>query len=127
MRKHHWIGRKPNPDKYFGFLYLITNNLSGRMYIGKKQYWKYKKKKKDKENDWAFYTGSSAELNEDIHKHGRINFEFRIIKNYVSRGGLTYGEANQQHKRDVLTKPHKDGRLYYNKQIGAIRFIPKEF
>jgi len=127
MAKHHWVGRVPNPKKYFGFLYEITCPLNGRKYLGKKQYWVYKKRKPVKENDWHFYTSSSKELNEDIKKYGVKNFEFKILKNYKTRGGLTYGEANQQHKRNVLTAPHKDGRLYYNKQIGAIRYIPKEF
>ena len=125
--QHHWVGRKPNPHVYFGFVYLITNLSSGRMYVGKKQYHRYVKKKKAKENDWHFYTGSSKDLNKDIKTLGRDCFEFKILKNLHTRGGLTYTEANIQHKRDVLTKPHPDGRLYYNKQIGAIRFVPKEF
>jgi len=125
--KHHWVGRRPDPSKYFGFVYLITNTVSGRMYVGKKQYHRWSKRKKVGENDWHYYTGSSKDLNRDIKRLGQHNFEFKILKNYNTRGGLTYGEANKQHKLDVLTKPHPDGRLYYNKQIGAVRFIPKEF
>jgi hypothetical protein len=128
--KHHWIGRVPNPKKYFGFIYEITCLENGRKYIGKKQYWVYKKRKQFKENNWHDYTGSSKELNEDIKRYGKGRFEFKILKNVVTRGGLTYTEAHLQHKRDVLTKPDprcEGGRLYYNKQIGAIRFIPKEW
>jgi len=124
---HHWIGKKPDPHKYFGFVYLITNKATGRMYIGKKQYHRWSKRKKIGENNWHFYTGSSKDLNKDIKALGRGLFEFKIIKNYLTRGGLTYGEANIQHKRDCLTEPHPDGRFYYNKQIGAIRFVPKEW
>lgn len=125
--KHHWTGRKPDPHKYFGFIYLVTNTVTGRLYLGKKQYHRWSKRKKVGENDWTHYTGSSKDLNRDIKDLGLHNFEFKILKNYLTRGGLTYGEANQQHKRDVLTKPHADGRFYYNKQIAAVRFIPKEF
>lgn len=127
MTKHHWIGRKPDPKKYFGFIYTVTNLVSGRKYLGKKQYWVYKKRKPFKENNWHYYTSSSKELNEDIKALGKQNFEFKIIKNCTTRGGLTYIEANQQHKKDVLTAPHQDGRLWYNKQIAAIRYIPKEW
>ena len=128
--KHHWKGRKPNPNEYFGFVYLITNLKDGRMYIGKKQYKRWSKRKIVGNNNWEFYTGSSKDLNKDIKVHGKENFEFKIIKNYKTRGGLTYGEVNTQHKKDVLTKRHPDDpelRLYYNKMIGSIKFIPKEW
>jgi predicted GIY-YIG superfamily endonuclease len=129
MNDHHWLGPKPRPDKFFGFVYIITNKINGRMYIGKKQFHVWSKRKIAKESKWQFYTGSSKELNEDIKKHGKENFEFKIIKQYKTRGGLVYAEANLQHKRDVLVKTldGSDLRLYYNKQVGAIRFIPKEF
>ena len=51
LTDHHWVGRKPNPVKYFGFTYLITNLTNGRMYVGKKQYWKYAKRKQQKESE----------------------------------------------------------------------------
>lgn len=124
---HHWVGRKPDPSKYFGFIYLITCKVTGRMYIGKKQYHIWHKRKIAKENNWHYYTGSSKDLNYDIKSMGKESFEFKILKNFNTRGGLSYGEVNLQHKKDVLTTAHPDGRLYYNKAIGAIRFIPKEF
>jgi hypothetical protein len=43
-----------------------------------------------------------------------------------TRGGLVYAEAHFQHKYNVLTEADKNGRLWYNKQIPAIKFIPKE-
>lgn len=125
--KHHWIGKNPNPDKYFGFVYEITNLTTGRKYIGKKQYHRWSKRKIAGSNKWEFYTGSSKELNADIKKYGKENFEFKIIKNYLTRGGLVYAEANIQHKKDVLTLHKNNERVYYNKQISAIKFIPKEW
>jgi hypothetical protein len=129
--KHHWTGKKPDPHKYFGFVYEIENLETGRKYIGKKQYHRWVKNKKGAENDWQQYTGSSKDLNGDIKVLGRDSFSFKILKNFITRGGLTYGEANLQHKRDVLTKALPGGeaghRAYYNKQIGAIRYVPKEY
>jgi len=52
----------PDPDKFFGFIYLITNTDTGKMYIGKKQYFFHRKVKRKgykrrksyiKESDWA--------------------------------------------------------------------------
>jgi len=124
---HHWVGVKPNPKKYFGFVYLITNLNNGRMYVGKKQYHVWKKRKQDRQSDWQYYQSSSKYVKEDIKMCGAETFEFKILKNYKTRGGLVYGEANTQHKRDVLTKRlDEDFRLYYNAQIAGIKFIPKE-
>lgn len=117
-----------DPEANFGFVYLIHNLKTGRKYIGKKQYYSYKKNKKFKEMDWRGYTGSSKELNLDIETFGKGSFQFLILKECKTRGGLTYIEANMQHKLDALTERLEDGtRVYYNKQIGAIRYVPKEF
>lgn len=129
MKKHHWIGRRPDPHLYFGFVYQITNLVDGRLYIGRKQYHKYRKGKKVGEMDWHNYTGSSKRLNDDIKKHGKDKFEFKILRQYKTRGGLVYGEANLLHKRNALTArlEGSDKRLYYNGRIDAIKFVPKEY
>ena len=125
--KHHWIGLEPDPDKYYGFLYIITNNVTGKKYIGRKFYHMYKKRKKFKESNWRTYTGSCKPLNEDIKKLGKANFTFEIFKQYVARGNVVYYECNYQHKFDVLTAKDENGeRLWYNGNIGAIKFIPPE-
>ena len=81
------------PEDCIGFVYLITNNLSGRKYIGKKlakfskttyktvkQKNGTKKKKKIRskvDSDWREYYGSSPELTSDIEKLGTKNFATR--------------------------------------------------
>ena len=124
---HHWVGAEPDPDKYYGFLYIITNNVTGKKYIGRKFYHTYRKRKKFKESNWRTYTGSCKPLNEDIKKLGKANFTFEIFKQYVARGNVVYYECNYQHKFDVLTAKDENGeRLWYNGNIGAIKFIPPE-
>lgn len=129
MNKYgHWeTTLNLDPENYFGFVYLITNLKTGKGYIGKKQYYSYKKSKRVKEMPWRSYTGSSKALNADIKEYGKGNFSFVILHQCVSRGALTYTEANLQHKMDVLTERLEgtDERAYYNSQIGAIRYVPK--
>lgn len=127
--KHHWTGRKPNPDEYFGFVYQITNTETGMKYLGKKQYHRWSKRKKVGETDWRTYCGSSKHVLEDIKKYGKDKFLFKILRNYKTRGGLVYGEANMQHKLNVLTERigDTDERRWYNRQISGIKFIPREY
>ena len=129
MNYGHWEYHTTiDVDNSFGFVYLITNMITGRKYLGKKQFHSYRKKKRVAETKWQNYTGSSVELNQDIKNMRKSNFHFLILQVYKTRGGLVYGEANMQHKLDTLTDTDKDGdRNWYNKQIGSIKFIPKEY
>ena len=117
----HWQladGCNFNEDS-FGFIYEIKNNLSGKMYVGKKQcITKFKRKplkgKKrnrldSKESDWKSYTGSSNDLNSDIEKIGKENFNFTILKVCGSKWELGYEEIKEQLKREVLLSEQ-----YYN-------------
>ena len=127
-KKHHWTG-EVDPDTYYGFVYLITNTVSGRKYIGRKFYHTYKKRKRVKESNWRVYAGSSKPLKEDMQRLGKNKFTFEIICNYKTRGGVVSGEVHFQTDNDVLSPellPCGE-RPYYNGQIGAVKFITPEF
>ena len=110
----HWILNEPMGDEAipYGFIYLITNLKTNKKYIGKKQCWtilkrkplkgKTKKRWEDKETDWRTYTSSSREVNEDIQKFGKENFEFRILRFCDNKAQLAYWEAKQQFDCNVL-------------------------
>ena len=118
------------PDSCVGFVYLITNNLSGRKYIGKKlakfskttyrtvkQKNGIKKKKKIRSkinSDWQQYYGSSAELSADIEKLGTDNFTREILFYCASKSECSYIEAREQFSRQVL-----ESNDYYNGQINC--------
>jgi Putative endonuclease segE, GIY-YIG domain len=121
MDTGHWL---INENVYihenmFGFIYEITNKVNGKKYIGKKQCIRKIKRKPlkgktrnridHKESDWKTYTSSSKELNEDIQKYGKENFEFRILKICGSKWELGYEEIKEQIARDVLRRDD-----YYN-------------
>jgi hypothetical protein len=106
-------------EQSFGFIYLITNTITNKKYIGKKQCTSkikrkpLKGKKKNriehKESDWKEYTSSSNDLNEDIKKYGKSNFEFLILKGCNSKWELAYYEIKEQLDKQVLLRDD-----YYN-------------
>jgi len=130
----HWTfkddkTRVPQPDEYFGFVYVITNKVTTKQYIGCKQYWQMRKRKKHKPSNWRVYTSSSKDLNEDIDKLGKRRFKFEIIQEYKTKRGLHYYEQFYQMKHHVLTAliEGTDEPAYYNKNVGGVRFyVPLE-
>lgn len=52
-------------EKNVGFVYIITNTVSGKKYIGKKLF-KHRRNKKLIESDWRKYYGSNEVLLEDV-------------------------------------------------------------
>ena len=115
-------------EECVGFVYLITNNLSGRKYIGKKlakfskttykivkQKNGIKKKKKIRtkvDSDWREYYGSSPELSKDIEKLGTENFTREILFYCKSKSECSYIEAREQFTRQVL-----ESNDYYNGHV----------
>ena len=116
------------PEECVGFVYLITNNLTGRKYIGKKlaKFSKTtykvvklkngnKKRKKIRskiDSDWQLYYGSSPELTKDIEQLGIQNFTREILFYCKSKSECSYVEAREQFARKVLESDD-----YYNGHI----------
>ena len=135
MNSGHWqttIVGDFAPADYFGFVYLVTNTRTGRMYIGKKSMWSTTRKKVKnrknrkvivKESSWRTYTTSSKTINAEIIAGEQ--FKFEIISLHKTKGDLTYTEVEQLVLRDTLRKRFPNGeRMYYNAMIPPIRFIP---
>ena len=108
-----------DPKKIYGFVYLITNLVNGRKYVGKKLFFfkgfKTVKKKKKRilvESDWKTYYGSSNALQKDIDEIGKINFRRTILHLCTSKSECSYLEMKEQVERNAILS---DG--YYNDQI----------
>jgi hypothetical protein len=116
------------PDDCVGFVYLITNTVTGRMYIGKKlaKFSKTtyktvklkngnKKKKRIRgkvDSDWQEYYGSSPNLQKDIDTIGKDKFTREILYYCKSKAETSYIEAREQFDRKVLESDD-----YYNGHI----------
>lgn len=103
--------------KYIGYVYLITNTINNRQYIGKKLFWfsktrtvKGKKKKEKALSDWQNYWSSSEELKNDVVNLGEENFTREILYLCSNKGTMSYLEAREQFARRVLEFPD----LWYN-------------
>jgi hypothetical protein len=114
MDNGHWILNEDvivTPET-FGFIYEITNTITNKKYIGKKQCQSRIKRKPlkgktrnridFKESDWKSYTSSSNDLNEEIKKYGKDKFIFKIIRTCDSKWALAYFEIKEQIDKDVL-------------------------
>jgi hypothetical protein len=116
------------PEDCIGFVYIITNIISGRMYIGKKlakfskttyktvklkNGTKKKKKIRSKiDSDWLTYYGSSPELTKDVTELGTDKFTREILFYCKSKAECSYIEAREQFSRKVL-----ESKDYYNGHI----------
>jgi hypothetical protein len=129
------------PEGTFGFIYKITNNKTGKFYIGKKQLIsktnvKLGKKEKAllptqrgrtptkklvvKEADWQNYWGSNKPLLEEVKTSGKDKFTREILMVCASKKMLTYWEAAYQIKEDVLLRDTYNETIlshYYKKDF----------
>lgn len=106
------------PEDCVGFVYQITNNISGRKYIGKKlakfskttqktvklkNGTKKKKRIRSKvDSDWRTYYGSNDQLNRDVAELGTDNFTREILYFCKSKAECSYIEAREQFTHKVL-------------------------
>jgi len=118
------------PEDCVGFVYLITNTISGKKYIGKKlakfakttykvvklkNGTKKKKKIRSKvDSDWRDNYGSNDKLNEDVTSIGKEKFTREILFYCNSKAQCSYIEAREQFNHRVL-----ESNDYYNGQISV--------
>ena len=108
----------------FGFIYLITNKLDGRIYVGKKQFTHKKRTVLSKkarvgtrkrinvsqiDSGWKNYWGSSKSLLEDIKQLGQENFSKEVLMFCTNKSELSYYEVVNQIRYKVLERPSYNG------------------
>lgn len=118
-----WLYEEQNfdsiPEHYVGFVYRITNVISGKQYIGKKLFYhskirtkKGRRKKIKVESDWKEYFGSNNSLLADIIVYGEKNFRREILHLCKTKGTCSYLELKEQILNNVL-----ESDKFYNDQI----------
>lgn len=85
----------------YGFVYITTNKVNGKKYIGQK--------KIDNSNKWKSYLGSGTQLLEAIKIYGKSNFEREILEYADNRDELNNLEYSYIEKYNAVKS--KD---YYN-------------
>ena len=100
-----------------GFVYIITNIVNDKKYIGKKHFWTRQKdrktgRRKTKESDWQSYWGSCDLLIEDVKLLGKDKFLREILYLCPHKKSMSYYETYEQFIRNVLLSEE-----YYNTNI----------
>lgn len=118
----------PDYQNLVGFVYKITNTLTGKFYIGKKDFYHLRKtkiskrektttgtrktfKRTIKESDWLSYYGSSKDLKDDVLKFGSQNFKREILEFCCTKKYLSYCEVKHQFLNDVLSNNSYNGNI----------------
>ena len=120
------------PKDCEAFVYIITNLINHKKYVGKKLA-KFKTTKKPlkgrknkrrgtKESDWKTYWGSNSHLVDDVLRLGEHRFTREILYYCPSRGAASYLEAQEQFERKVLeTDDYYNGII--NVRIGGSKIL----
>ncbi len=92
--------------KYFGIVYIITDNETGKKYIGRKYIWSMRKEKgstrrKKKESDWQNYYSSNEELKQ-IGKETPERLHREILHLCKNRGETNWRELEEIVKQNAL-------------------------
>ena len=139
----YWVyeGREFTSDDigdFYGFVYRITNLVTGHDYVGRK-YFKtiqklkplkgFKRKRKSvKETNWKEYWGSSNRLTTDIEELGLENFKREIICLCESRGDTNYMEAKIQFDEEVLLNPENyNGIIAVKIGVGSVKNLSEKY
>lgn len=107
-----------NPEEYEGFIYLVTHVPTGRMYVGKKSVWTYRKRKRLKQSNWQNYWTSSDEIKQLVKQDGKDAFKREVLHWCKTKRAMTFLETAEQFKRDVLHATTATGEhAYFNRNI----------
>lgn len=133
--KTKWSGKPLSIYQLAGFVYLVTNTVTGMMYVGRKYFWRSLRKKLPNstrrtkvilESDWEYYKTSSKKVLSDIKLLGEDKFRFEILSCWKTRSEVNEEEVREQFSRNVLKEKNSQGDyLYYNESILSKFYRPK--
>ena len=108
-----------------GFVYLLTDRVTGKQYIGKKSFWttrrlpplkgKTRRRVVKTESDWRTYCSSSETIKAIVARDGVGRFEREILFFARNKAELSYLETREIIMRDCLLYPER----WYNGWIAV--------
>ena len=93
-------------NEYYGFIYITTNNINGKRYIGQK---KFDSPKSNHYNKWITYLGSGKVIKQAIEIYGEKNFTRQIISFCKTKE-----EMDKQEIELIKILKAKESPNYYN-------------
>jgi hypothetical protein len=106
---------------HYGFVYQITNNVTGRKYIGRKYFTKAgykiikgKRRKIRKPSDWVDYWGSNGSLKKDVGDLGAMRFSREVLRFCKNRSECSYWETHYIIENQALLRDD-----YYNEWLSV--------
>jgi len=94
-------------EKAYGFVYVTTNLINGKKYVGKCIY--------ERQNNWETYLGSGTYLKRAIKKYGKDNFSKEILEEANSSE-----ELNLLEEKYILMFDAVNSDLFYNIKLTSI-------
>ena len=115
----------------YGFVYCITNVVTGRKYIGRKYFWSFRKLEVRLGELGVRATGkdtteSSDELNEERKALGNLSFRRTILSVWDTKGLVNYEETRQLFLNNVLCESLNEEPAFYNSNILG-RYMRKDY
>jgi hypothetical protein len=125
-------------DTMYSFLYIITNKLTNKRYVGKKVLFSKVRKPplKGKKrvrisfrpSDWNHYWGSCKPLIADLEEFGHDSFKREIIQIFPNKREVNYAELAFQIIYSVLDDRAANGeKLWYNENINLVFYPSKDY
>lgn len=99
MKEETDINLDKSIENYYGFIYITTNKINGRKYIGQRKYY----------GNWQSYLGSGTILKNAFKKYGIEKFSKEIIENCSSKEELNKREKYWIDYYNVI-----EDKLFYN-------------
>lgn len=93
-------------SRFYGFIYITTNTVNEKMYIGKRVF--------DKHGEWKSYLGSGVLLRKAIEKYGKESFSRKII-DYAN----SQEELNEKERYWIKHYNAMESEKFYNIAAGG--------
>jgi hypothetical protein len=123
----HWQYLEEMGGKNFvGFIYVIVDMNTRRLYLGKKNYRTLKivegtTRRQSTDMAWRWYISSSTDLSASIKNYGKEGFEFICIEQYTTKGMLSYAETWSL----LHVESPSNEALWYNRLINKVAWYVK--